>query len=1075
MVLHIACLRICALRCLLLYLLVGGFRIERDSRTRLCFLMLCVSVSDADTELPTIQRLVRDCARIEGAGKENLSSSVGLSVSAAKDRKARNRLFSSSESESDDSGVDGNEGMNEHHPSDREATTTQQTNTPPTRAFSMLGGRSVSAKASGSSSASMGRNGGNANGSSSDLRRKTMSSSSSSFKAGSGATASGRESANSSFIGGSGFPERKGLFEQDDEPDSMENFHERVKIRQMKKQSEMETTKAELESAQQRMVELEQRVAQEVKEKEECEIRMKECHRIIEKRNKQLMKASERVARYTEQAESQLAELQTKLTQLTAENDQLRAYGAKQNESIQKEMDGKTLEYQKQCEAKLAEQKQAFEARLARMTHISEESLQAKQSDNEALRARIKQLEGELVGVASRTVTSDEYQSLLKKCEDAEAIGRGLKFQLEKDQQEKKFLKNQLTSLQSSVGFSDTLEAKDDQSSPTSSVASGTDLSSFDFTRQSMLGSPVHKSAPKSPSRKRAEFFAPRIDTDDKLDAESSYARNAAHENESVTSQRTPKPKEEQPAVIPPSPVEEKAPMARSGSSSTNFFEKLSIKFKRSSPRSSFSTKADKPEEHASPSAPSPAASGGSPSNAPAPVRTTSRRQRPKMYVAKAPSNYDEESSDSIFGDDSDSAASSSEGESPPMPPPPPEVPGKSVAASQPSLFGPHQVVPSDDSDDADLSSSSDSEEDTTATSSKPKENTLREHAKKEEQRAARSDPSDSSSDDSDDEKNDSEVEKGFKESKRKRTMGPRESDASSSEDSSSSDDDERDVDRHRRRRDTEEESHKKQSRRGSSVPRSREKSHSTGDEMGNLAHTSKSRMNEYMEARAKKRLEKLKKKEEKENAEHKKKEEYEKEWEKMAQEERERKRKQQQARRSGRRRPSSLKTVRVSQMRQQMNKQQQQKEQQQDQGSGRPDDAAEEDRRRQSSRRKSGSKASESEEEEEESSKAFPAQPSESTPLPPEPTEADTELYLRQQARLRERHEIEMKKRLEADEADLVRGQIHRRVEMWAFGKELLHMILTLDQISSNEALEKCQLSVIQSPDNETVRKAYR
>lgn len=67
------------------------------------------------------------------------------------------------------------------------------------------------------------------------------------------------------------------------------------------------------------------------------------------------------------------------------------------------------------------------------------------------------------------------------------------------------------------------------------------------------------------------------------------------------------------------------------------------------------------------------------------------------------------------------------------------------------------------------------------------------------------------------------------------------------------------------------------------------------------------------------------------------------------------------------------------------------------------------------------------------------------------------------------------MKKKLEADEADAVRGDIHRRVEMWAFGKELLHMILTLDQISSNDALKKCQLMVVQSPDDDTVRKAYR
>jgi hypothetical protein len=103
------------------------------------------------------------------------------------------------------------------------------------------------------------------------------------------------------------------------------------------------------------------------------------------------------------------------------------------------------------------------------------------------------------------------------------------------------------------------------------------------------------------------------------------------------------------------------------------------------------------------------------------------------------------------------------------------------------------------------------------------------------------------------------------------------------------------------------------------------------------------------------------------------------------------------------------------------------------------------------------------------------PNGPTPTVPLPPQPTEVDSELYLRQQARLRERHELEVKKKREAEEADQIRGEIHKRVEKWAFGKELLHLILTLDQISNMENLKQFQLMVIQTPDKETLRKAYR
>lgn len=1082
-----------------------------------------------------------------GTGEEDLVASVSLPATS-KERKARNRLFSSSESESSDSAVD----------EERDGTTTQ-----PTRAFSMASsGRSVSAKQHGSgnsSSAPFGRIGANGNGgSSNDLRRKTMTTSSS-FKGPSGHASVSRESANNSFIGvGSLFPERKGLFEQDDDTESMEKFHEQVKIRQQKKQSEMETVKAELESTLQRVVDLEQQVNQEVKEKQEYEIRMKECHRIIEKRNKQLMKASERVARYSEQAESQMGDLQAKVTELTAQCEQLRVDASRQRESLQQEAEMKLHSQQEAFEGKLAEQRQIFEARMARMTQISQESLSAKQSDNEALKRSVQELETEVSTAPLRVLQSDEYQTLLKRCEDAEAISRGLKFQLQKDQQEKKFFKNQLSALQISGGngpsglFADEkghLRPSDDQVSPTSSVASGAgDLSSFDYARASMVGSPVHSKSPsKSPSRRHTDFISPTIDTSFESNLKSSAT--TADEPEIVPLQRTPKPKDEPVAVVatpPPPPTEEKSPvqLPRQNSASTNFFEKLSIKFKRSSsPRNSATnTKTDNSSFSAS-SVPVAAASASSfTSSSPAslvldpttlanaaaatlPVQTaTSRRERPKMYVAKASSTYDEESSDSIFGSESDesdeNSPSGTEDESPPMPPPPPEetlkpstTPATALPSAESFLFGPQQAkLPSDDEsdDDADLSSSSDSDAQLFAPSKKKSQaDELPPPVAIKKPDGVKGDSLSSSSSESDDDSDNEDgslIEKSKQHDqenvkrKRHRTAAPATEAAEESDDSSdsssSSSDEELDTNHHRRRRENEDggdhhhrhhdhhhhdshhSHHKKESRRSSSLPRtSREKSHSTGDEVGGLASTSKSRMNEYMEARAKKRQEKLKKKEEKENAEHKKKEEYEKEWEKMAQEERERKRKQQQSRRGTRRRPSSLKTVRVSQMKQQLNKQQQQKEHEHQSGrpdgdnGGQPDD---ERPRRQNPRRKSESKVSDSDDDELSSVKPA-VTVTESTPLPPEPTEADTELYLRQQARLRERHEIEMKKKSEADEADLVRGQIHRRVEMWAFGKELLHMILTLDQISTSEALQKCQMSVIQSPDNETVRKAYR
>ncbi|RLN93787.1 hypothetical protein BBJ28_00017587 [Nothophytophthora sp. Chile5] len=928
-------------------------------------------------------------------------------------------------------------------------------------------------------------------------------------------------------------PERRGLFENDDDTaDSMETFHERVKLRQTRKQSELKALEAQLEVAQQRSEALESQLARETKEKDEFAIRTKECQRIIEKRNKQLMKASERMARHSEQFELQTAELQARLAALTVQCDQLRVDAATKEELDRRERELKEQEQQRELETRTRQHEKLIEA--------AEHRVRVQQAENTTLAKKLRELERQLSSTAERKPTSvqilasDEYQGLLKRSEDAEAIGRGLKFQLEKEQQEKKYLRKQLTALQAtvgptkaaataaSVGFLPEVissEAGSDVVSPSNSAvaaaAADADLASFDFSasKDSAPPSPVAAAAPGSPSsqgtassrnRSRSRGFSASSITEEPPRA---ARREGKRRSASVQSMTAPaEPSEEKPADDKTT-----AGSGKSIASSVTFFEKLSSKFKRSSPRNSLNT--PKSEEDSA------ATDGAAPSEAvfasPLPPRRAFAHskvlhERPRMYVAKPPSHHEEESSDSIFGSESSSSDSSDEdgGEVPPPPPPPmaaPFVPAPAVHVEIPS-----QLVPSDASADADSSSLSDSDDSEDEKLTQEKRGRSERPAPLPTERARFADPlesrgrttkrtvrvtsppsrvssvSDSSGGDSDDSDIETKTPLNVDATK---VASPSESSSSSDSSSSSEEDDAGSDAKTKTRRKSQrgtEDGHKrhrvKRSSRSPSLPRAREKSHSVGG-LESSHNTSKSRMNEYMEARAKKRNEKLKRKQDKENEETKKKEEYEKEWEKMAQEERERKRKQQQTRRNGRRRPASMKTVRVSQMRQQMNSKQQQKDpqvpsvpEQQDQPRPRTDEAAEpEGPSHRPSQRKSGSKTSGSEDSEEDERPRVRVASADTPPLPPEPTAADTELYLRQQARLRERHDMQMKKKLEADEADLVRGDIHRRVEMWAFGKELLHMILTLDQISSSDALKKCQLMVVQSPDNDTVRKAYR
>ncbi|OWZ16315.1 hypothetical protein PHMEG_0009911 [Phytophthora megakarya] len=900
-----------------------------------------------------------------------------------------------------------------------------------------------------------------------DFRRRTMfSTSTTSLSSSVGAGDNGGHST-----------ERKGLFENDDDGgDTLETFHERVKLRQSKKQSEMKALKVELETAQRRAEELETKLNEVNKEKDEFAIRTKECQRIIEKRNKQLMKASEKMARHSEQYELQVAELQTKLTAITAQRDHVRADAATMEETNRRERGLKEQELQRQIETQTKRHEKILQA--------AEVQMREQQAENTALIEKLRDMEKQLLTTAHRKPTatqvmaSDEYQSLVKRCEDADAISRGLNFQLEKEQQEKKYLRKQLTALQETVGaktaaataasvgfFPDGLSPDPrgdgvDTRDSIATVATEAELASFDYTagKGSAVSSPVAVAAPSptgitspasetsSPrrSRSRERGFSTSSFTDDASKPSLREGKRRAASAQTIKIS----------VDLPEKSVEDKSAAANGkalGTSST-FFEKLSSRFKRgSSPRNGLSM--SKPEDDSTDGATTAETGFASP----LPPRqgfphSKVLKERPRMYVAKSPSHHEDESSDSIFGSES-SSSDSSDDDMPPPPPPPPIAVHEAGPPFNPPVHVdiPSQLIPSDASADADSSSSSGTDDDDDRrkwgeTSDKPTRLPPTRFRDTSERRGPpRKHDMSSSSSSSDDDSDEPDVEKSQPlnvDAKKVDSM----SESSSSEDDESDEEDNTvkiTTEVHRKVRKTSlsgQDRHEKHVSRSHTSSKSREKSRSLSGS-DNLHNTSKK--------------------------------------------ERERKRKQQQARRNGKRRPASMKTVRVSQMRQQMNNKQQQKDQKEPHISSplhpndppRPpkDDGVEVDgQSRRQSRRQSESKTSESETEEERQP-AFGAQSTDTPPLPPEPTIADTELYMRQQARLRERHELQMKKKIEADEADAVRGDIHRRVEMWAFGKELLHMILTLDQISSNDALKKCQLMVVQSPDDDTVRKAYR
>uniref|UniRef100_M4B6W3 J domain-containing protein n=1 Tax=Hyaloperonospora arabidopsidis (strain Emoy2) TaxID=559515 RepID=M4B6W3_HYAAE len=921
-------------------------------------------------------------------------------------------------------------------------------------------------------------------------------------------------------VGHSG--ERRGLFEQDDDTgDSLETFHERAKLRQSKKQSELKALRVQLETALQRVKDLEIQLVETNKEKEEFVIRTKECQRIIEKRNKQLMKASEKMARRSEQYELQVDGMQNELEAATAQCDQLRADAATIKENGKRELEMRDQALQEEMDM----QNKQHEKNL----RTAEVRYREKKDENAMLARKLHEIEQQLATIVAQKPTpaqvmeSDEYRSLLKRCEDAEAIDRGLGFQLEKEVQEKKYLRTQLAAFQKSKGAKPALvtaksfgyapdatssELGDDAGMTNKAVAASADaapMMSFDVTADigSSPTSPVATakatpavvvsctSAISSPSQNRSRGLPASSFTDDSTKSSVREGKRRAASAQSIT------------FSDPPDKLAEDKAAAGSGKSiapPVTFFGKLSSRFKRGSSPQNGPNSSNDEHDGVTDGAIAGEVDIASPLF-PRQVWGQNKvlKERPRMYVAKSPSHHEDESSDSIFGSES-SISDSSDDDMPPPPPPPPISEHKVPSSLTPALHVDIALrsISSDTSVDAGSSSSSDDDfekqecrekADNSSQISDPLETQgLTRNLSSVQTPSGVPLPSSSSSSPSDDDSEERDIDHSQPFEVDFKQVGSLSASLSSLS-SSSSDDDDHVVEMgklkaHREARNGSLNGQDRHSRRSSRSPtslKSRDKSRSLSG-LDNPHSSSKSRMNEYMEARARKRNDKIKLTREKEHEESRKKEEYEKEWEQMAQEERERKRRQQQARRNGRRRPISTKTVRVSQMRQQMNNKQQQKEQKEPPWPRPPhsstpprshgDDGVDVDGRHPQC--KSESKTSESEAEEERSSVFF-SPSTDSPPLPPEPTAASTELYLRQQARLRERHELEMKKKIEATEADAVRGDIHRRVEMWAFGKELLHMILTLDQVSLNSALKKCQLMVVQSPDDETVRKAYR
>ncbi|CAI5726370.1 unnamed protein product [Peronospora effusa] len=473
--------------------------------------------------------------------------------------------------------------------------------------------------------------------------------------------------------------ERKGLFEKDDDVgDTLETLHKRVKLRQSKKQSEMKAMQAQLETADQRAEELERRLSQANKDKEEFSIRTKECQRIIEKRNKQLMKASERMARHADQYEFQMAQLQARLTNVTAQCDHLRAEAATVKENVTKEWELKEKELRNEMETR--------NTKHEKLIHAAEASLCEQQAENAVLAKKLREVKQQLTTTGDRkpsavqVMASKEYQSLVKRCEDSEAISRELKCQLEEEHQKNKCLLKQLTALQETLGtttatsagfFPDTSSSEPIRRFRPVETEVGVD-SVVDV-------SPTCEASRSSQSRSRglsASSF-----TDDALKPSLREGKRRAASAQTIKT-----------VVEPPDKLaEDKA----GNDSSDALLQGMALNIYKAEDNGMDGATSSEIEC----ALPFPPRQGFTHSKV--------LKERPRMYVAKPASDHEDESSDSIFGSES-SSSDLSDDDSPPPPPPmymhralPLFIPTAHMDISS-------QVRSSDISADADFSSSSD-------------------------------------------------------------------------------------------------------------------------------------------------------------------------------------------------------------------------------------------------------------------------------------------------------------------------------------------------------------------------------
>ena len=227
------------------------------------------------------------------------------------------------------------------------------------------------------------------------------------------------------------------------------------------------------------------------------------------------------------------------------------------------------------------------------------------------------------------------------------------------------------------------------------------------------------------------------------------------------------------------------------------------------------------------------------------------------------------------------------------------------------------------------------------------------------------------------------------------------------------------------------------------------------------------SHMNDYFAARRHEQLQKEAKVEKRARVEKKRQETYEQEWDALAQAEKTRKAALHKQRR---RRPPS-KSGRISR------RQHIQRRGEMGKSRSTSETIPEPDRKSSSVSTPTEAKTKSSTREELESSSddhnSISSNEAENTHLPSEPSEAEAELFRRQQVRLKELYESEQLKRQEAEEADLVGGEVHRKIQNWSTGKNLMELLVSVQEFTTVPGLENATLEK-ESTFSE-IKKAYR